>query len=93
MAVHVDPEDLDLPGGLHDQGADDADGGGLAGPVGAQQREEVALGHAQIDALESLEAPCIDLFQAGDGQCGCRHRVHPAETEGAGGPAPEGGVL
>jgi hypothetical protein len=33
------------------------DEGGLAGAVGAQQAEEFALGHLQIDAGEGLEAP------------------------------------
>jgi hypothetical protein len=35
-----------------DQRREDLDGGGLAGTVGAEQREDRALGDSQIDAVE-----------------------------------------
>jgi hypothetical protein len=41
----------------------DADGRGLAGAVRAEQREEVALAHGQIDAFERFYAVRVDLAQ------------------------------
>ena len=59
--VDVVAEDLDLAAGLVDQRGDDADRGGLAGAVRPQQREEIALLHVQIDALEGLDAVLVGL--------------------------------
>jgi hypothetical protein len=44
--------DLHLAGVGADQGGQDVDGGGLAGAVGAEQREDRALGDLEVDAVE-----------------------------------------
>ncbi|MNV83578.1 hypothetical protein D3C71_1773940 [compost metagenome] len=78
MAEHVD-----RAAGLVDQGGEDADGGGLARAVGAEQGEEVAFGNIQIDALEGLEAVAVGLGQLSDGQGGT-HSGSLTEEKGAG---------
>ena len=51
----------DGPGaGLH-QAGDGAQGGGLAGAVGADQRDDLAVGHLQRDAPEGLDAAVADM--------------------------------
>jgi hypothetical protein len=50
------------PAGI-DDAADDADQRGLAGPVGTQQGEDLALLDVQIDPLEGLMAGRIGLCQ------------------------------
>jgi hypothetical protein len=47
-----------------DQRREDVDDGGLAGAVGAEQREDRSLGDAQIDAVEH-EVLAVGLAQAG----------------------------
>ena len=50
----VEPEDRGATGvGLEDRG-EDADGGGLAGAVGAEQSEDGAGGHGEVDAVEGV---------------------------------------
>ncbi len=51
------------------QGGQDAHGGGLAGPVGAEQGEHAALGHGQVDAVQDPQR-AVGLLEAGrlDGQ-------------------------
>ena len=44
--------DEDRAGGHRDGAADDADQGRLAGPVGAEQREDLAAPDLQIDAAQ-----------------------------------------
>ncbi|MCY1188328.1 hypothetical protein D9M73_294200 [compost metagenome] len=63
-------EHRDAAAGLVHQGREDADGGGLAGTVGAEQGKEIAFGHFQIDALEGLEAVAVGLRQLTDGKRG-----------------------
>jgi hypothetical protein len=46
--VEVDAEHLDLAGSLVDQRTDDADQGGLAGAVRAEQGEEIAGRDVQL---------------------------------------------
>jgi hypothetical protein len=50
--------------------ADDADQRGLAGAVGAEQGEDLALVDVEIDVLQRLEAGAIGLRQIGDGDDG-----------------------
>lgn len=66
LPVDVVAKDGDLAGGLVHQGGDDADGGGFARAVGAQQGEEIPGLHVQIDALERLEAIAVGLGQIPD---------------------------
>ena len=54
------------PGAGVDQPADDVDQGGLAGPVGTQEGEDLAGADLEIDALERLEARGVGLGQASD---------------------------
>ena len=51
------------------QGGQDAHGGGLAGPVGAEQGEHAALGHGQVDPGQDPQR-AVGLLEAGrlDGQ-------------------------
>jgi hypothetical protein len=61
--------------GLGDQRGDDADGRGLAGAVRTEQREEVAIGHVEVDALQRLHAVLVGLRELTEGQGlhGTRH--------------------
>ena len=61
ILVDIDAEDRDLATAFGDEGADDADGGRLAGAVGTQQGEEIALLHLEADALQGLEAVVVGL--------------------------------
>ena len=61
FAIDVVAEYLDVAAGLVDQGGHDADRRRLAGAIGAEQREEVALLDGQIDALERLDAVLVSL--------------------------------
>src|SRR5262245_10302757 len=55
--------------------ADDVDQRGLAGPVGAEKRKDLAAADVQVDVLECLEARRIGLAEVGDGNDGhgCMH--------------------
>ena len=53
-AVDVVAEYRDLAAALGDERHDDADGGGLAGAVRPEQREEVALLDVEVDAAQRL---------------------------------------
>ncbi len=66
--VQVVTEHIDRAAGLVHQGRKDADGGGLAGAVGAKQGEEVAFGNIEVDAIEGLKAVAVGLGQLSDGQ-------------------------
>ena len=57
------------------QGRKDADGGGLAGPVGPQQGKKITFSHVKINALEGLKAIAIGFGQLPDGQSRM-HNVH-----------------
>src|SRR6185437_10139407 len=48
---------------------DDADQRGLAGPVGAQQREEVALLDIKIDAFEGVHAILVRFGESANREC------------------------
>ena len=48
-----------------DQGGQDLDDGGLAGPVRAEEREDRALGDRQVDAVEH-DLVAVGLAQSGD---------------------------
>ena len=67
-----------------DDAADDVDQRRLAGAVGPEQREDLALADLEIDVLQRLEAGLVDLRQMGDGD----DRLHgddDAERRRAGG--------
>ena len=71
---HVDAGDADgADGGQNARGAD-ADGGGFAGAVGAEQAEDFALANAEINAVHCDDAllAFVDLSQAFnlDNHCG-----------------------
>jgi hypothetical protein len=61
LAVDVVAEDFDGAAGLVDQRGDDADGGGLAGAVRSEQREEIALGDLEVDGFERFDAVFVSL--------------------------------
>ena len=64
------------------QGRENADGGGLASPVRAQQGKKITLSHVQINALEGLKAIAVGFGQLPDGQSRM-HNVHaPKGREG-----------
>ena len=50
-----------------DDAADDADQGGLARAVGAEQGEDLALANVQVDALQGRVPGRIDLVQLRNG--------------------------
>jgi hypothetical protein len=56
----------DRAGGRVDDAADDADQRRLAGPVGAEEREDLAAPDLQIDILERLEAGGVGLREIRD---------------------------
>ncbi len=75
-----------------DDAADDADQRGLAGAVGTQQREDLALADLEVDALERLQARGVGLGQAAHRQDdvgrrrarrGCGHGCHAADGIGS----------
>src|SRR6185312_2259268 len=68
------------PRALVDQRGDDADQGGLARPVRAEECEEIAGLDVEVDPLEGLDAVLVGLRQAAD-----RERIHAARigAEGA----------
>ncbi|CAM5473184.1 hypothetical protein SSTU70S_05805 [Stutzerimonas stutzeri] len=68
IAIQVVAEHVHRAAALVHQRGKNADGGGLAGAVGAEQGEEIAFGNVQVDALEGLEAVAIGLGQLPDGQ-------------------------
>ena len=68
LAVQVMAEHVDRAAGLVHQRGQDADGGGLAGAVGAEQGEEITFGNVQVDALEGLEAVAVGFGELSDGQ-------------------------
>ena len=49
---HVMARDLHLAAVGPDEGGQDLHGGGLAGAVGAEQREDGSLGNLQVDAVQ-----------------------------------------
>ncbi|MNM11475.1 hypothetical protein D3C81_216370 [compost metagenome] len=83
LAVQVVTEHAHCAAGLVHQGRENADGGGFAGAVGAEQGEEVAFGNIKVDAFEGLEAIAVGLGQLSDGQGGT-HSGSLTEEKGAG---------
>ncbi|MNN54343.1 hypothetical protein D3C81_1691560 [compost metagenome] len=59
LAIEVVTEDVHAATGFVDQGREDADGGGLAGAIGAEQGEEVTFGDIQVNTLEGLETVAV----------------------------------
>ena len=55
LAGDIDAGDLDLPGGGLEQGAEDADGGRLAGAVGPQEAKDLTLRDIEVDAPNRLD--------------------------------------
>ena len=66
----VVPARADGAGGRVDDAADDRDQRGLAGAVGAEQREDLARLDREVDGLQGLEPRLVGLGQAGDGDDG-----------------------
>jgi len=66
VADHVVPHDGDPPLGGTGQTGQDADEGGLAGPVGTQQAEELAFGDVEADAIQGPERALPSLVHLGD---------------------------
>jgi hypothetical protein len=64
VADHVVPADADRARVRANQRGKDLDHRGLAGPVGAEQREDRALGYVQVDAVEH-HLPAVRPAQAG----------------------------
>src|SRR6266511_4300317 len=71
-ALRVEAEHLDLAGGAAPVALQDLHRGRLAGPVGAEQGEALALGHLEVDPGDRLDLP-IGLAQPLDPDG--RHRV------------------
>ena len=61
----IDTGNADAAGGGESAGGADADGGGLAGAVRAEQAEELALPHGEVDAVDGDHAlfSFVDLVQ------------------------------
>ena len=57
VAPDVDPVDQHRPAGRHDPGRGHPDGGRLAGAVGAEQAEQLALADCQIDPVDRVGLP------------------------------------
>ena len=75
LSVDVVAEYLDHAAGFIDQGGCDANQGGLAGAVWAQQREEIALVDVEIYRLERLDAVFVDLGELAENEGMHRSRV------------------
>ncbi len=71
MSGHVDPGHPGGPGVGHQQGGQDANGGGLAGPVGAEKAEDGAGDHVEVEPVEGSHLAVV-LDQAG----GLDHMLH-----------------
>ena len=73
---HVDAVDRHPPGVGDLQAGDDAEGRRLAGAGGAEEREELTGGDAEVDALQRAEAAVVldDGFE--DHFAGGGHRPH-----------------
>ena len=69
--VGVDAEHLDFATGLVDQGKENADRGRLAGTIGSQQGEEVALTDIETDAAQGVHVIAVDLAEVTYRQCCC----------------------
>jgi hypothetical protein len=61
----VDAEHAHLPGRAHPEALQDLDGGGLAGAVRSQQRDDLAAVDAEVDPLEHVPRPVAHV-QAAD---------------------------
>ena len=55
LAEQIVAADGDAAGGRWQKAGDHADGGGLAGPVGAEDTDDLALGDRERDALDGRE--------------------------------------
>jgi len=73
MGIDIVAKHLDLPLGLGDQGADNANSGGFACTVGAEQGKKVTLLNIEVNTLQGLEAVAVFFVQVFDGQSGNSH--------------------
>ncbi len=69
-------EDVHRAAAFGHQGGKDADGGGFAGTVGAEQGEEITFSHVQVDTVQRLEAVAIGLGQLANGQSSTHKNAH-----------------
>ncbi len=69
MPVQVDPTNRDFAPVRREQGAHERDGGGLAGPVGSQEPDDLPGGHVKVHVHEGRDrrAPIV-LVEAPGGQ-------------------------
>ncbi len=74
MLLQIDAERLHRAVARSHQAAHGADQRGLAGTIGAKQRENLPLADRQVDVVEFLEATRINLCQAGEFQNRFLHR-------------------
>jgi hypothetical protein len=64
----VSTENECLPGALGHERGDDADRSGLAGPVRAEQREEISGIDVEVDALQRLDPVLVGLGKLAQGK-------------------------
>src|SRR5690606_15724442 len=83
VGVQVMAEHIYRAAAFGHQGGKNADGGRLAGAVGAKQGEKVAFGDIQIDAMQRLEAVIVSFGQLPDGQGGTHVGCTQTEREPA----------
>src|SRR5579863_1466009 len=78
--VEVESEDLDLPGTGREQSGEHLDGGGFPCAVGAEEAEELAGRHLQVDAVDGKQlAEAAGQALGGDGGCGV-HETSESST-------------
>ena len=82
VAADVVAVDGDRARARRDDAADDADQRRLAGAVGAEQSEDLALLDLEVDRLQRLERRCIGLGQALDGDDRSIALIRPAAIGG-----------
>ena len=69
LPIDVVAEHVGRAGALVDERGDDADERRLAGAVGSEQREEIALLDIEIDAFERLDTVLVGLGETANRQC------------------------
>ncbi|MNQ69756.1 hypothetical protein D3C85_843730 [compost metagenome] len=67
LAIQIVTEDIHGTAGFIDQCRKNTNGRGFASAVGAQQREEVTLGHVQVNTMQSLETIAVGFCKLPDG--------------------------
>src|SRR5438552_1721391 len=81
VAIHVEPEDVGRAARRVDHAHEELDGGRLAGAVGAEVAEDLALVHREVQ-VEDASAAAIVLREA-LGLDRARHRVLPFRDSAA----------